>query len=369
MKKLILLAITVLMLVGVIFVGRSVLNASNIEKVEIEGNIQTLYLLNEAAPGKPDFQDAKLKVVYKNGKFKYVSMKDAEITVDNFDTSLTRSLEMLLTYKTHVLKVNYSVINGGMYYLSGKKTESYVNNKPVTVSNPTYSMSTTKAYFHLEDQATKADADKGTGYIKYYNYSDADSKWLLYDGKYLANYRYEVVDDALKIYLGSKTPAYEIKALRDANGNLATYSSITNKDSSTGLDLGRVTHSFANCNKYVATNVKANSLEVISNNFTTDSQYPGFKFLNFRVSSNPDVIKSPYAHSSNRILLKVKNSKYIIDSTSVQLFKEVYVVFGDEMIKDGSLNVSEPTGYAFFEFAYEGLGTNPEDRVFYKVAY
>ena len=150
MKKIFLLVIAALMFTGIILVGKSILNASNIESIEIEGNIQTLYLVDEAKDGQPDFQDAKLKIIYKSGKFKYVSMKDAAISADFFNTTLPKAEEeMYLTYKTHTLKVKYSVIQGGMYYLRSKKNESYVNNKPVTISNPLYSMANTQSYFQL----------------------------------------------------------------------------------------------------------------------------------------------------------------------------------------------------------------------------
>ena len=304
--------------------------------------MQTLYLLNETL--EPDFEDAKLKITYKNGSVKYIKMKDAfkgDATADkkitNFDTSLVRSTIMKITYKNHIVDVNYSVIESGMYYLSGYEKFTYVNGKPQVSSSKQYSLSTdmsksTKSFILLKDSGT----------VNYYSYSDAKNRWHLYDGDYIENYCYEIVGDKLNIYLGGESPAYYIQS-SVKNGVISTYSVNVSKDPSTGLDTGKETFTFTPYNNIV-TNVTATNVELKANYKTLD----GNEYLQFDRYETLE-------NNSNNMYLKVTYSNYLIYTGSVNLFKEIYVVVGNGMLKNDSLYTQERLmeGYGFALIAYE----------------
>ena len=344
MRKFLLFLVALLLIGGAGFVGYTVFNSKNIEKIEIEGEMQTLYLLNETLT--PDFEDAKLKIIYKDGSVKYQSMKDAfknsddsDKKITHFDTSIIRSTVMKLTYKSHIVEVNYSVISGGMYYLSGDEKVTYVNNKPQVSSSNTYAINTTKQFIYLEEN----------GNIRYYNYSTAKSRWLLYDGNYLSGYNYTISGNKINVYLGGEEPSYQIQA--DApNGVMQTYSVKVNKDSTTGLDTGKETYKFTNF--AVNTNIEATNVNLICS-YVTD---PGttIKYLQFE---RRDTLET----TSNEIYLSVSYSNYLIDTqigaTKIRLFKDVYVVVGSGMIKNDSLVTSEKImqGFGYAELAYESV--------------
>ena len=179
MKKLIVLLVSIACLAGVCFLGYTIFSKKNVDKVELEGQIQTLYLANTNEINKPNFQDAKLKVTYKDGNVKYIPLKTADISVTDFSTSLqTTDGKMKITYKSKVINVDYTVIKHGFYYVNSDAT--YVSGNATVSEN--YTVSTTKEFFNLEQNGT----------LKYYQLKDG--KWLLYDGKFLSDYKYVMTE-------------------------------------------------------------------------------------------------------------------------------------------------------------------------------
>ena len=129
MKRLIVILVVVACLIGVGFLGFTIFNKKNIDKVELEGTVQTLYLANTNEINKPNFQDASLKVSYKDGTVKYIPLKSADVTVTDFSTSIELTDgKMKINYKSNVISVNYSVIKNGFYYVSSVTT--YVSGNP-----------------------------------------------------------------------------------------------------------------------------------------------------------------------------------------------------------------------------------------------
>ena len=67
MKKIVMLLIVVACCAGVCFFGYKIFTNKAIEKIEIDGDMQTLYLADTVATNKPNFGNAKIKVIYKDG--------------------------------------------------------------------------------------------------------------------------------------------------------------------------------------------------------------------------------------------------------------------------------------------------------------
>ena len=185
MKKVLLFLVAIIFIAGIGYAGYLIFNSKNIVKIEIEGTAQTLYLVDEAV--SPDFQDAKLKITYKSGDVKYVEMKNSYLTIHDFSTSIVRHGTMKITYKSQMITLDYDVINSGVYYLSSYTKTMVVGNN----SSAGYSINNTRNFYSLQPN----------GVLKYYNFNTANNKWYLYDGKYISSYKYEVVDDKIKIYL------------------------------------------------------------------------------------------------------------------------------------------------------------------------
>ena len=111
MKKFILIFLVVVCLGGIGYLGYVIFNAKSIKTVEIAGNMQTLYIVGEDI----DFQDAQLKVTYKNGDIKMVDLNEKNVDVTLFSTSLQTHGKMKLIYKSEILEVEYDVIGQGLY--------------------------------------------------------------------------------------------------------------------------------------------------------------------------------------------------------------------------------------------------------------
>ena len=168
MKRFILFILTIALLGGIGYTGYVIFSSKNISKVEIEGNVQTIYLLNET--DTPDFQDAKLKITYKSGDVKYLDMATIgeKITVDKFTTSLEASETMKITYKSQLITIDYKVIKSGLYYMSFKESTTSTGSK----STQRYTISKTQNFYNLGED----------GVLKYYHYDGNKGKWFLYDG-------------------------------------------------------------------------------------------------------------------------------------------------------------------------------------------
>ena len=346
MKKVLLFLIAIALIIGVGYFGYTVLNSKNIESIEIEGNMQTLYLLDEAST--PNYQDAKLKITYKNGSTKYKNLAEAGVTCDKFTTSIEKfEDEMVLTYKSVMISVKYTVVQPGMYYLSAynKATTSGSVDKQ-------YTLSTTNSFYYI---------DKG-GVLKYYAKEDITlsngtvNAWVLYDGSVIKSYRYEVVDDRIDIYLGEDEVAYSIKTSRPA-GNIIT-SSENEEVNDSGLTVKKETYTFTHYDVLTNLSVKTDSVALVCNYTSDTPQSP--KYLAFRRNQT---IKS----SGHKIYLTVSYNNYLVYSDSVKLLKDVYVYVDDAMVKNNTLNTKDKNlSINYADIAYATV-CDERTHLYYKV--
>ena len=202
MKKFILIFLSVVCMAGVVALGYLIFNAKSIASIEIEGQIQTIYLAGQDI----DFEDAKLKVTYKNGNVKFVDMKSKNVEVTQFSTSLKTHGKMKISYKSQILEVEYDVLESGMYYLSSEQS-FYADG---TVSRPI-------AYPDVKS-SPKLMSLRTNGEVDYY-YID-NGRYNLHDGSYDKSYRYDIVGDSINIYLGSTENLVSIKAHYESTGNV-----------------------------------------------------------------------------------------------------------------------------------------------------
>ncbi|MBQ8424816.1 MAG: hypothetical protein IJX17_02190 [Clostridia bacterium] len=312
MKRFILFILTIALLGGIGYTGYVIFSSKNISKVEIEGNVQTIYLLNET--DTPDFQDAKLKITYKSGDVKYLDMATIgeKITVDNFTTSLEASETMKITYKSQLITIDYKVIKSGLYYMSFKESTTSTGSK----STQRYTISKTQNFYNLGED----------GVLKYYHYDGNKGKWFLYDGKYLKNYKYEIVNDKVNIYLGSDKPSYGLQA-EAVNGEIVVTSTnyLYDGEFQTGKNV------FGFTQYQMKDNIEITSAKLYSDNFITNTDVSSEEYLSFVAGDNLDT-------SSNRLYIKVNYSSPLIYTASasnptqmINMLGEVYVVLDNSM--------------------------------------
>ena len=68
MKKIISIIAVCLIVAGLVIAGVFIFKTSNVQSIEIVGDIQTLYFVDSATD--VNFNDAELKITYKNGSVK-----------------------------------------------------------------------------------------------------------------------------------------------------------------------------------------------------------------------------------------------------------------------------------------------------------
>lgn len=320
MKKIIIIFLSILCLCGVGYFGYLAFSAKNIKSVEIAGKMQTLYVAGD----KLDFEDADLKITYKNGDVKMLKMKDAKLKVTQFSTSTATEdahRTMKITYKSYTIDVDYDVIKGGLYYLS---SESYYvpgrENDPEQID---YNKATTSKYFYL----------RSGGECDYY-FRD-DSKLYMHDGSYDSDYNYTISGDTLVLTLGEDKANF--KANYNADGTMRIVSTKTNTDDN-GMVTSRVDNYYTQMSMRTDLVVKSATHEQISAYY--------FK-RNETIATRT---------SEPKILLEVKYTNNDFAST-------VYVFVSDEMIVKGL-----DTSKAQYTTVAYGYYKENEFRIFYEVA-
>ena len=196
MKRIIVIFLAILCLCGVGFLGYLIFRTKNIEKVELAGNMQTLYIVGD----KIDFEDAKLKVTYKNGNIKMVDIGD-NVDVSLFSTSLETSGKMKITYKGHTIEVPYNVVSNGLYYLTKYTVDDFYDD--TNDFNQTYTRDSSKLLIHL----------KGDGICDYY-YKTLKGEYYMHDGFYDKSYNYSIKGDSIKVNLNGDK--FDLKAVVDS---------------------------------------------------------------------------------------------------------------------------------------------------------
>lgn len=221
MKRIISILLIVLCLAGIGVLGFFVFRNTNIETIEVVGNMQTVYFVNQTID--VNFADAKLKVTYKDGTTKLLDLDKDLVKVKNFSTSVTNNGLMKIVYKSQTIDVKYSVIYNGLYYLSNIET-ARVNGSAVDSSKNTYTAG-----------LNSSGADKTTsvemiyfytdGVCDYYSRSSSSASWYVDDGHVDSRFNYTIVGDTIKVNLG-EGKSYDIKASFSENGTLTLHNEV-----------------------------------------------------------------------------------------------------------------------------------------------
>ena len=321
MKKVLLIIVSVAFLLGIGYAGYVVFNSKNIVSIEIDGQVQTLYLVDET--DKPNFQDAKLKVNYKSGDAKFIPLEKANITINDFSTETETSKTMKISYKNQLISLDYSVIRGGVYYLSNREVSSLVGGN-VSTDETSYKINEVNDLFFFGEN----------GSLKYY-VKDSSGKWFLFDGKYKSSYKYEIKDDTMSIYLGGETPSYQIQASKvsDESDNVEVTS--TSYTYNGEFQTSKTVYDFTHYD--IKTNVEINDLSIYSEDFKTNED--GHNYLEFSKGEK-------LSNTTKKIYFKIVYSDSLLDVTDsegniVRLLNEVYVVADDGMVKNNSLDTSK----------------------------
>ncbi len=340
MKKFLVVMLIILCLAGIGFLGYTVFRSKNIEKVEIDGQIQTLYLVNEATT--PDFQDAKLKVTYKNGTTKSVDLNSKSVKINDFSTSIeTRETYgvMKITYKSETIKVPYSVIRSGMYY-------RYYEEHKTTEKTTSYtlpSISNVEFMFSIENG----------GKVKAYNKNGTD--WILIDGKYNPEYNYSLSNDTLVVKLGTKV--FNIKTTYK-NGEMEILS--TSSTYKNGIEETKDTYKFRNIQGAVNDNITIKSAKIANKGSVSemDGTNPVFRFNRF----------SNIESSRNIIFLEIGyGTEYIINVDGIKLINKVYMQVTDEMVPRLSHEISATYTSSIRTTVFRIDGYNKDIVLYYKV--
>lgn len=303
MKRIIAIILILACCFGIGYLGYVIFNTKNIESVELKGNVQTIYLVDGATA--PNFQDANLKVTYKSGKFDYIPLKNADISVTDFSTSIEASRNMKINYKSHIIEIPYSVIRNGLYYVGSDNIIS-PGNEDV---NEIYSITETTEMFYLLPD----------GQFKYY--TKTNGNWLLYDGKYITSYKYDIVDNGIRVYLGGDV-AYTLTA--DSSSGLMEVSASRSEYNDQGMEVLRETKGL----KYTGmkTNAVVDSFELSYSEGTyIDNSY--FELF----------INETLADRRGDLFLKITYTTPLVSyttdgQTEIPIIQTVYVVVDDSMI-------------------------------------
>lgn len=199
-KKILISLMVILVLGGIGYLGYVIFMAKSIQNVEFVGSMQTVYFVGDDL----DFENSQLKVTYKNGDIKVLNLKDADVEVTLFSTSLEAHGKMKITYKSFTLTQEYDVLHTGLYYVSSKKVTNVS-----TPNNP----ETTDV---TENNATEMYYFEKNGVLKYYHRTSATADWYMNDGNYDKNYSYSTAGDTVTVKLGKKT--IELKASYNKDG-------------------------------------------------------------------------------------------------------------------------------------------------------
>lgn len=221
MKKIIPIISVFLVAALITFLGFLIFRTSNIESVEIVGDIQTIYFVDST--NTVNFNESNLKVTYKDGSVKLKKLSYDLVSVKNFTTSVANDGTMKITYKSKTIDVNYSVIWTGMYFLSEKTTHSYSGGEKIT---------STKSGPYVAG-VTETNQDKTTsiemiyfnkdGSCNYYTRSSSTGTWYMDDGYYDKSFYYKIEGNSIVAYLGeNKTYVLQTKVTNDGELTLET---------------------------------------------------------------------------------------------------------------------------------------------------
>ncbi len=216
MKKIIPIICSILAVGLIVFVAIMLFRTSNIDSVEIVGDIQTIYFVDSTSTA--NFNDANLKITYKDGSVKLKKLSYKNVSVKNFSTAVANDGVMKITYKSKTIDVGYSVVWTGMYYLTEKTNYSFNGTSiskstsgpyvaGINNSNQDKTTSTEMIYFNSD------------GSCDYYSRTSSSADWFMDDGSYDKSFYYKIEGNEIKAHLGDDK-IYSLKSKVTNNGEL-----------------------------------------------------------------------------------------------------------------------------------------------------
>ena len=330
MKKFIMIFLSVVCIAGVVALGWLIFNSKSIASIEIEGQIQTLYVAGQDI----DFEDAKLKVTYKNGNVKYVNMTNKSVQISQFSTSLKTHGKMKIAYKSQILYVEYDVINAGMYYVSAEQSYFAGETPPLPT---TYDSKSSEMFLYI----------RLNGELDYY-YLDDSGRYCMFDGSYDKSYKYEIDGDTLNAYLGSDDYKVSIKAHYSSDGNVEYKFTKVYRDNN-NLEISR------NVKTFSYYEMKSEDHRTIAHSSIDLSRTAGV------VGNVVSFGRNETIESSGKIMflfVSFKNDHFM---------HAVYVHICDEMITNYSLDTSEPVESDTMYIHYKKGAGHADAAIHYRV--
>lgn len=217
MKKFIAI-VSVILIVGIIaFFSVQLIKSSNVESIEVIGDVQTIYFVNST--NDVNFNDADLKITYKDGAVKIKKLTKKLVSVKNFNTSVVNNGVMKITYKSSTIDIGYSVIFTGLYYVKTTKVETFNGSSVNTSSTGPY-----KAGVNNSNQdrtnATEMIYFGENGVCNYYLRNSSTSGWYMDDGKFDKTFYYQISGSAINVHLGDSL-VYKMYATFSNDGELS----------------------------------------------------------------------------------------------------------------------------------------------------
>ena len=220
MKKVIAILLTILVVGAIGFFGYQIFKHGNVEAIEIVGDVQTIYFVNSTTDA--NFNDADLKITYHDGSVEIKKLSKCGVSVNDFSTSVVNDGIMKVMYKSSVVKVPYSVMWTGLYYLEEQTTYNY-NGTSVTkstqgpykagVDNSNKDITTAKEMIYFYSDGT----------CDYYSRTSSTADWYLDDGQFDKKFFYEIVGNNIKVHLGDDK-TYVLSASVSNDGVLSLHS-------------------------------------------------------------------------------------------------------------------------------------------------
>lgn len=203
MKKIISI-VSIVLVVGLIaFFGVLIFKSSNVEAIEIVGDIQTIYFVDSS--NEVNFNEAELKITYKDGTVKVKPLSTDLVDISFFSTSVENNGTMKISYKSQDIEVGYSVINKGLYYLSDKNVKTY-DGSNITESNSGDLVAGVNA--NGEDITTSDEmiyfGDDGVCDYYYKDAVNGSSNWVLINGNNNSDYYYKIIGNTINVHLGEE---------------------------------------------------------------------------------------------------------------------------------------------------------------------
>lgn len=328
MKKLIAIFLVLLCAVGIGYLGYLIFRSKNIDSVELAGNIQTLYVVGDEL----DFEDAKLKVTYKNGNIRMVDLDSSSVEVTYFTTSVETHATMNIIYKSAVIPVEYNVIQKGAYYLKNYQLVSVKSAGSANTTNKSYSVSNTNEMIYI---------DVG-GICKYY--TRTSDGWTMIDGNYNSNLRYSITADTLSVNLSNTS--YEIKVDYLDSGKMNLVSEKKTKIGNTELVSSHETRTFQHTAE-MKTTQSIGVVEVANNLLSNDTAIYS--------------VGQSITEGSEKVYLKVTYLQY----NDSHQFRNIYVQVESSMIaRNFNTSKRNSTG-TYASLSYAGFSNI---ALFYKVS-